>query len=91
MNLHCISLESSVRAKRFVVLATTESRVSIGRRINAFKTTVARVCSNVVYFNNINLYLTAKLLKQGYRYHRIRRAISKFYHRQSKLLNTILV
>ena len=29
----------------------------------------ARVCSNVDDFNNKNLFLTAKLLKQGYRYH----------------------
>ena len=28
----------------------------------------AKVCSNVDSFNNINLFLTAKLLKQGYRY-----------------------
>ena len=72
-----------MRANQFVVLTTTESRVSIWRQINAFKTTVARVCFNVVYFNNKNLFLTAKLLKQGYRYHRIRRAFSKFYHRES--------
>ena len=31
----------------------------------------ARVCSNVDDFNNRNLFLTAKLLKQGYRYHKI--------------------
>ena len=31
----------------------------------------ARVCSNVDRFNNRNLFLTAKLLKQGYRYHKI--------------------
>ena len=29
------------------------------------------VCSNVDDFNNGNLFLTAKLLKQGYRYHKI--------------------
>ena len=46
----------------------------------------ARVCSNVVNFNNSNLYLTAKLLKQGYRYHKIRKAFSKFYHRPSELI-----
>ena len=34
----------------------------------------ARVCSD---FNNRNLFLTAKLLKQGYRYHKIRKAFSK--------------
>ena len=43
----------------------------------------ARVCSNVDDFNNRNLILTAKLLKQGYRYHKIRKSFSKFYHRHS--------
>ena len=46
----------------------------------------ARVCSNVDDFNNRNLTLTAKLLKQGYRYHKIRKAFSKFYHRHSELI-----
>ena len=36
----------------------------------------ARVCSNVDDLNNRNLFLTAKLLKQGYRYHKIRKAFS---------------
>ena len=45
----------------------------------------ARVCSNVDDFNNRNLFLTAKLLKQGYRYHKIQKAFSKFYHRHSEL------
>ena len=36
----------------------------------------ARVCSNVDDFNNRNLFLTVKLLKQGYRYHKIRKAFS---------------
>ena len=44
----------------------------------------ARVCSNVEDFNNRNLFLTAKLLRQGYRYHKIRKAFSKFYHRHSE-------
>ena len=34
----------------------------------------ARVYSNVDDFNNRNLFLTAKLLKQGYRCHKIRKA-----------------
>ena len=46
----------------------------------------ARVCSNVDDFNNRNLFLTAKLLKQGYRYHNIRIAFSKFHHRHSELI-----
>ena len=46
----------------------------------------ARECSNVDDFNNRNLFLTAKLLKQGYKYHKIRKAFSKFYHRHSELI-----
>ena len=46
----------------------------------------ARVYSNVDDFNNRNLFLTAKLLKQGYRYHKIRKAFSKFYYRHSELI-----
>ena len=43
-----------------------------------------RVWLNVVDFNNRNLFLTAELLKQGYRYHKIRKAFSKFLHRHSE-------
>ena len=46
----------------------------------------ARVCSNVDDFDNRNLFLTAKLLKHGYRYHIIRKAFSKFYHKNSELI-----
>ena len=46
----------------------------------------ARVCSYVDDFNNRNLFLTAKLLKQGYRYHKIQKAFSKIYHRHSELI-----
>ena len=46
----------------------------------------AGMCFNVDDFNNRNLFLTAKLLKQGYRYHKIRKAFSKFYHRHSELI-----
>ena len=44
------------------------------------------MCSNVDDFNNINLFLPAKLLKQGYRYHKIRKAFSTLYHRHSELI-----
>ena len=46
----------------------------------------ARVCSNDDNFNNRNLFLTAQLLKQGYRYHKVRKALSQFYHRHSELI-----
>ena len=41
----------------------------------------ARVSSHVDDFNTRNKVLTAKLLRQGYRYHNIRKAFSKFYRR----------
>ena len=46
----------------------------------------ARVCSDVEDFNKRILFLTAKLLKQGYRFHKIQKAFSKFYHRHSELI-----
>ena len=44
----------------------------------------ARVCSHV---DTRNKCLTAKLLKQGYRYHKLRKAFSKFYCRHNKLVS----
>ena len=41
----------------------------------------ARVSSHVDGFYTRNKVLTAKLLRQGYRYHLIRKAFSKFYRR----------
>ena len=47
----------------------------------------ARVFSNVDAFNNRNLFLTAKLFKQGYRCHKIqKKKVSKFYHGYSELI-----
>ena len=39
----------------------------------------ARVSSHVDDFNNRNKVLPAKFLRLGYRYHKIRKAFSKFY------------
>ena len=39
----------------------------------------ARVSSHVDDFNTPNKVLTAKLLSQGYRYYKFRKAFSKFY------------
>ena len=47
----------------------------------------ARVCSHVEDFNARNNCLTAKLLKQGYRYHKLRNAFSKFYRRHHELVS----
>ena len=47
----------------------------------------ARVCSHVDDFNTRNKCLTAKLLKQDYRYHKLRKALSKFYRRHYELIS----
>ena len=47
----------------------------------------ARVCSHVDDFNTRNKCLTAKLLQQGYRYHKLRKAFSKFYRRHYELIS----
>ena len=47
----------------------------------------ARVCSHVDDFNTRNKCLTAKLLKQGYRYHKLRKAFSKLYRRHYELIS----
>ena len=46
----------------------------------------ARVCTKVSDFNERNLYLTDKLLRQGYRYHRLLKTFSKFYYRYTTLI-----
>ena len=47
----------------------------------------ARVCSHVDDFNTRNKCLIAKLLKQGNRYHKLRKAFSKFYRRLYELIS----
>ena len=37
-------------------------------------------------FNNRDLFLTSKLLNQGYRNHKLRKAFSRFYHRHSEVI-----
>ena len=46
----------------------------------------ARASSNLSDFNCRNKALTAKLLRQGYRYFKLRKAFSKFYRRHSALV-----
>ena len=47
----------------------------------------ARVSSHVDDFNIHNKVWTAKLLKQGYRYHKLRKAFSNFYRRQFDIVS----
>ena len=47
----------------------------------------ARVSSHVADFNARNKSLTAKLLQQGYRYHKLQKTFSKFYRRHYELVS----
>ena len=47
----------------------------------------ARVSSHVYEFNTRNQVLTAKLHRQRYRYHKIRKAFSKFYRRHFDIVS----
>ena len=47
----------------------------------------ARVSSHVDDFNTLNKVLTATLLRQGYRYHKLRKAFSKFYRRHFDIMS----
>ena len=47
----------------------------------------AKVSSHVADFNARNKSLTAKLLQQGYRYHKLRKTFSKFYRRHYELVS----
>ena len=46
----------------------------------------ARASSHVADFNTRNKFLTQKLLKQGYRYHKLRKTFSKFYKQYYDLI-----
>ena len=47
----------------------------------------ARMSSHVDDFNTRNKVLTVKLIRQGYRYHKLRQAFSKFYRRHFDLVS----
>ena len=47
----------------------------------------ARVCNHVADFNARNNCLAAKLIQQGYRYHKLRKTFSKFYRRHYELIS----
>ena len=64
------------------VSRSTSYGVYISQRIR-----FARVSSRVGDFNARNKSLTAKLLQQGYRYHKLRKTFSKFYRRHYELIS----
>ena len=51
----------------------------------------AKASSYITDFNTGDKLLTQKLLKRGYRYHKLRKAFSKFYRRYFYLISFILI
>ena len=47
----------------------------------------AKCCTSVLDFHSKNLQITSKLLTQGYRYHKLRKAFGKFFRSYSGLLS----
>ena len=87
--------EKSVKSKRddfdfdlvnFPFLDGDVPRASYGVYISQL-IRFARVCNHVTDFNARNKCLTAKLLQQGYRYHKLRKTFSKFYRRHYELIS----
>ena len=52
-----------------------------------FNIRFARVCNHVADLNARNECLTAKLLQQGYWYHKLQKTFSKFYRRHYGLIS----
>ena len=46
----------------------------------------ARLCNNVLDFNERNLCITEKLLHQGFRYHKLVKTSTKFYDRHKDII-----
>ena len=65
-------------------------RTSYGVYISQF-IRFARTSSNLSDFNCRNKALNAKLLRQGYRYFKLRKAFSKFYRRHNALVENYTV
>ena len=51
----------------------------------------ATMSSHMTDFNARNKNLTGKLLHQGYRYHKLQKLFSKFYHRHYELVSKFKV
>ena len=68
------------------VLSRLSTRILITPR--TFKLVrFSRARSSGEDFNNRNRLLTGKLLKQGYRYHTLRKTLAKFYFRNLQLIS----
>ena len=66
-------------------------KIPPGGEVNHVQPVAYRASSYVTDFNTRNKLLTQKLLKQGYRYHKLRKTFSKFYRRYYDLISKFQV
>ena len=59
----------------------------VPRRASSQLIRFARVCNHVTDYNARNKCLTAELLQQGYRYHKLRNTFSTFYRKHYELIS----
>ena len=74
--------------KAFLKLSKAMKKNPLHKKITD---TAKRLRSYVADFNTHNKLLTQKLLKQGYRYHKLRKTFSKFYRRYYDLISKFQV
>ena len=78
----------AMKMKRSIYFATLQGYVIFETKLYVSQLIrFARVCNHVTDFNAQNKCLTAKLLQQGYRYHKLRKTFSKFYRRHYELIS----
>ena len=87
--LATVGSASNIRHRPSDSRFTSVSLLSLSLRIKEETKVINRdrVSSYVVDFNTRNKLLTQKLLKQGYRYHKLRKTFSKFYRRYYDLIS----
>ena len=76
-----ISVLKKVNCQFLDVSSPPSYGVNISRLIR-----FTRVCSDADDLNNRSKFLTFRLLKQGYRCHKLHKAFPKFYYRYSELI-----
>ena len=90
INVTTLILKLSISHFKMVMFLVLHPMESYGVYISQL-IRFARASSYVADFNTRNKLLTQKLLKQGYRYHKLRKSFSKFIRRYYDLISKFQV
>ena len=89
IDLH-LSISNNIVSTKNVIFPFLDGDVPLSTSYGVYFSQLihfARTSSHVADFNTHNKLLTQKLLKQGYRYHKLRKTFSKFYRRYFDLIS----